>query len=127
MKIEHFAFNVSAPIEIAAWYVANLGMTVTLKLDEAPHTHFLTDSSGSVMIEIYNNPVNEVPDYANMDPLIIHLAFVSEDPLADQIKLIAAGATFYIETHFADGSYLVMLRDPWGLPIQLCKRGVSLL
>ncbi|MBL4575905.1 MAG: VOC family protein [Opitutaceae bacterium] len=85
MKIEHFAFNVSAPIEMAAWYVANLGMTVTLKLDEAPHTHFLTDSSGSVMIEIYNNPVNEVPDYANMDPLIIHLAFVSEDPLADQI------------------------------------------
>jgi glyoxylase I family protein len=58
-----------------------------------------------------------------MDPLILHLAFVSADPEADGSALLAAGATFIKEEHLADGSHLIMMRDPWGLAIQLCKRG----
>jgi catechol 2,3-dioxygenase-like lactoylglutathione lyase family enzyme len=127
MKIEHFAFNVADPVKMADWYITYLGMTVARKLDEAPYTHFLTDSSGSVMIETYNNPKDEVPNYAEMKPQLLHLAFVSEDPSADQKKLVAAGATLLDETHFEDGSHLAMLRDPWGLAIQLCKRGTALL
>jgi glyoxylase I family protein len=68
MKIEHFAFNVSEPAAMAEWYCSNLGMTVKRKQPKAPHTHFLADSGGSVMIEIYNNPADQVPDYANMNP-----------------------------------------------------------
>lgn len=127
MKIEHFAINVSDPNAFAAWYVTNCGMTVARKLDVAPFTHFLTDSSGSVMVEIYNNPVDEVPDYKSMNPLILHLAFVSADPDADRSRLEAAGATLAEEVKLEDGSHLVMLRDPWGFCIQLCKRGIPML
>lgn len=127
MKIEHFAINVSDPNAVAAWYVEHCGMNIARKLDAAPFTHFLTDSSGSVMVEIYNNPSDEVPDYRSMNPLILHLAFVSVDPDADRARLEAAGATFAEEVKPDDGSHLVMLRDPWGLSIQLCKRGVPML
>ncbi|MDQ8181739.1 VOC family protein [Pelagicoccus sp. SDUM812005] len=127
MKIEHFAINVSDPQAFAAWYVANCGMSIARKLDQAPFTHFLADSTGSVMVEIYNNPTDQVPDYRSMDPLILHLAFVSEDPDADRARLEAAGATFAEEVKTDDGSHLVMLRDPWGFCVQLCKRGIPML
>lgn len=127
MKIEHFAINVSNPKEFAAWYVENCGMTIARKLDEKPYTHFLADSVGSVMLEIYNNPVDEVPDYKSMNPLLLHLAFVSVNPEADRARLEAAGATFAEEVKTDDGSHLVMMRDPWGFCVQLCNRGVPML
>lgn len=127
MKIEHFAFNVAEPVAMAEWYCEHLGMTVKRKQPKAPHTHFLADGSGSVMIEIYNNPADQVPDYAHMNPLLLHLAFVSADPAADKDRLVKAGAKVVDEIRLDDGSHLVMLRDPWGLAIQLCKRGKPML
>lgn len=127
MKIEHFAINVSDPNAVADWYVKHCSMSIARKQEAAPFTHFLADSSGSVMVEIYNNPVDEVPDYRSMNPLIVHLAFVSKDPDADRARLESAGATFAEEVKAEDGSHLVMLRDPWGFCIQLCKRGVPML
>ncbi|SMF44921.1 Glyoxalase-like domain-containing protein [Alteromonadaceae bacterium Bs31] len=126
MKIEHFAYNVSKPVEIAAWYCENLGFVVKHKFDKAPHTHFLADETGQVMIEIYCNPPEEVPDYANMNPLQLHLAFVSPDPVADAERLIAAGCVEVDDLQFDDGTHLKMLKDPWGFSIQLCKRGTPM-
>ncbi|MEJ7712718.1 MAG: VOC family protein [Pyrinomonadaceae bacterium] len=127
MKIEHVAFNVAAPVEMAAWYVQHLGMSIARKVDGAPYTHFLADDGGSVMIEIYNNPTNEVPDYAAMNPLMLHLAFVSVDPAAEKTRLELAGASLFDDVGLEDGSHLVTMRDPWGLAIQLCKRGKPML
>jgi hypothetical protein len=127
MKIEHFALNVADPIAMAAWYVANMGMTVARKLEGGPNTHFLADSSGQVMIEIYNNPPDQVPNYASMNPLLVHLAFVCERPNEKREELEAVGASFAEEVHIKDGSHLVMMRDPWGLALQLCKRGAPML
>lgn len=127
MKIEHFALNVASPQEMAQWYVTHLGMNIVSQLTEQPYTTFMADESGRVMVEIYGNPAAQVPDYSSMHPLIVHLAFVSEDPAADKQRLVSAGATEVSEQHLQDGSHLVMLRDPWGLAIQLCKRGVPLL
>ena len=84
MKLEHFALNVADPVAMAAWYVEHLGMTIEHCLAEAPYTHFIADSSGTMMIEIYNNPPDQVPPYAEMDPLLLHFAFVSDDPDADK-------------------------------------------
>jgi catechol 2,3-dioxygenase-like lactoylglutathione lyase family enzyme len=123
MRIEHVAFNVSDPLAMAAWYCEHLGFSVKSKLDEAPYTHFLADDSGRVMIEIYCNPADQVPAYSEMDPLLLHLAFVSVDPEGDAARLTAAGAREVDEVQMADGSHLKMLRDPWDFPIQLCKRG----
>ena len=127
MKIEHVALNVSDPAAMAAWYVEYLGMTVARKIEEAPYTHFLADSGGNVMLEVYNNPPDQVPAYATMDPLLLHVAFVSDDPETDKQGLLAAGATLVDDQPLADGSRVVMLRDPWGLAIQLCRRAVPML
>jgi len=127
MKIEHFAINVADPIAMADWYVKQLGMTIARKMDGGPNTHFLADTSGQVMLEIYNNPPDEVPPYADMNPLLVHLAFVCENPEEKRAELEKAGATFAEEVRIKDGSHLVMMRDPWGLAIQLCKRGVPML
>ncbi|MFC6998911.1 VOC family protein [Rufibacter roseus] len=127
MKLEHFALNVEDPIAMAAWYVEHLGMTVVRQMPEAPFTTFLADDSGRIMVEIYLNPADEVPDYRSMNPLLVHLAYVSENPTADKERLCAAGATLVSDAHLEDGSHLIMLRDPWGLALQLCKRGTPML
>lgn len=127
MKLEHFALNVANPIEMSEWYVQNLGLQIVRQQSIPPYTHFLSDGSGQIMIEIYSNPVDQVPSYRDMHPLILHLAFVSLSPNEDKNRLIACGASFDSELLLDDGSHLVMLRDPWGLSIQLCKRGISML
>ena len=127
MKIEHFALNVAAPQAMAVWYHEHLGLKIVRQMNELPFTTFLADDSGRVMVEIYTNPAKEVPDYRKMNPLQLHLAFVSEDPEKDKNRLLQAGASLENVQHLQDGTHLVMLRDPWGLSIQLCKRGVPML
>lgn len=126
MKIEHVAFNVIDPVAVAAWYVEHLGLTVARHIPQPTQTHFLADDAGQTVIEIYNNPPGGAPDYFSMHPLQFHVAFVSGSPMADSERLIAAGATWVDEIHTADGGHLVMLRDPWGLALQLCKRTAPL-
>ena len=127
MKLEHFALNVEDPLQMSAWYAAHLGLQVVRQQTEAPFTTFLADDSGRIMIEIYNKPADAVPPYRDMDPLLVHLAFVSANPDEDKYRLLHAGASLETDQHLPDGSHLVMLRDPWGLAVQLCKRGKPML
>jgi len=127
VKLEHVALNVSDPAAMAAWYCEHLGLEIVRSLLNAPYTHFLRDSGGSMMIEIYKNPADQVPAYGNMHPLLLHLAFVSADTEKDKARLLEAGAMHVQDETLADGSRLVMLRDPWGLSIQLCRRAKPML
>lgn len=127
MKLEHIALNVADPVAMANWYKEHLGMDIARSAGAPAYTHFLRDSGGGMLIEIYNNPPNAVPSYADMEPLLLHLGFVSENPDVDRERLIEAGATLVKEEHLDDGSYLVMLRDPWGLAIQFCRRAQSMM
>lgn len=127
LSVEHVAWNVAEPTAMAAWYVEHLGMRIVRRLATAPHIHFLADANGRVVIEIYSNPADPTPDYASMHPLRFHLAFAADNPDAARAALVAAGATFVEEQSLADGSRLLMLRDPWGLALQLCKRATPLL
>ena len=126
LNVEHFACNVADPNAMAAWYVEQLGMRIVRRVATPPYIHFLADAGGRVVIEIYSNAADPVPDYAAMHPLRFHLAFAAEDPDAVKAALVAAGATFVDEQTLADGSRLLMLRDPWGLALQLCKRATPL-
>ena len=122
MKIEHTAFNVEEPVLMGRWYVEHLGLTVKRRTTDAPYAHFLADDSGTVMIEIYGNRDAPLPDYRTMNPAELHLAFVSSDVAADTQRLVAAGATIVADVHLLGEDTFAMLRDPWGLPIQLVSR-----
>ena len=127
MKIEHTAFNVEEPVLMARWYVEHLGLTVQRRTTGAPYAHFLADDSGTVMIEIYGNKDAQLPDYRNMNPAELHLAFVSTDVAADTQRLRTAGATVVADVHQLGDDTFAMLRDPWGLPVQLVQRAKSMI
>jgi catechol 2,3-dioxygenase-like lactoylglutathione lyase family enzyme len=122
MRFEHCAINVPDPASMAHWYVEHLRMTIVRAIDGPPHTHFLADATGRTVVEIYNNPKDAVPVYAGQHPLRFHLAFAVDDPELLKSALIAAGASFFEEARPDPGSLLIMLRDPWGIPLQLCRR-----
>ncbi len=123
MKIEHTAYQVADPVSVARWYVTHLGMTVKRSQTQPPFMHFVADEGDTVMLEFYNNPAVEVPDYRALHPLVYHLAFKTDDVKGTRGRLLAAGATPEGEvTVTPAGDELAMLRDPWGLPLQLLKR-----
>ncbi len=126
MNFEHVGLNVAEPLAAAAWYAEHLGLTIVRRKEQPPFTVFLADSDGTMLVEFYLNPPDAVPPYATMNPLLLHLAFVSADPAQDKDRLIRAGAKFVEDLYLTDGTCLVMLRDPWGLALQLCKRGAPL-
>ena len=127
LKMEHVALNVSDPAAMALWYTQHLGLEIVRSLATPPYTHFLRDSGGTMMIEIYKNPPDQVPDYAKMHPLLLHLAFVSADAEMEKSRLLEAGATCVQDENLADGTRIIMMRDPWGLSIQICKRAKPML
>ena len=122
MKIEHFAYQVDDPAACADWYCKNLDFSVKRSIDEPVSVRFLADSSGDVMLEIYNNPKVSTPDYASMDPLLLHIAFCCDDIDGTVKRLTSAGATIVSGPELINGDNLAMLRDPWGLAIQFTKR-----
>jgi len=126
MLLEHLALHVADPLAFAAWYQEHLGLRVVRHLPEPHQTHFLADTRGAV-IEIYRNPAAPIPDYGAMHPLVLHIAFQSLDADADRARLLAAGAVFVEAVLPPDGSKLLMLRDPWGLALQICQRARPLI
>jgi len=126
MKIEHVAFNVANPVAVAEWYCRHCGLRVVRHIPQPAQTHFLADAAATVL-EIYCNPADQVPDYPNMNPLLFHLALASTNAGEDSRRLLAAGASFVEELKQPDGSHLIMLRDPWGIALQLCQRSKPLI
>ncbi len=122
MKFEHFALNVPDPVEMADWYVKHLGMRIVSSLDREPYTRFLADQTGRVVMEIYCNKTAPLPIHQNTHHMNFHFAFAVADAEPVKAGLLAAGATFVEEVRPADGSLLYMLRDPWGVPLQICRR-----
>jgi catechol-2,3-dioxygenase len=122
MRIEHVGINVAQPREIARWYVEHVGFTVARQQTTPPYTHFLADETGCVLLEVYDR--QDAPQWTRKmhAPLLYHLALRSSDLKRDRDRLVQAGASIADETIDADGFGLVMLRDPWGIPLQLCNR-----
>ena len=123
MKIEHTAYQVEDPVAVARWYVEHLGLTVKRAQEERPFGQFLADDGDAVMLEFYNSPKVLVPDYRSIDPLILHIAFRTDDVDTTRGRLLAAGATAEGEVVVTPaGDRVAMLRDPWGLAIQFVHR-----
>lgn len=122
MKFEHFALNVPDPVQMAEWYVVNLGMKIIFSLDKTPFTRFLADETGRVTVELYSNAAAPMPSYRDVHHLNFHFAFAVADAEAARADLLRAGAIDVEVVRPADGSVLYMLRDPWGVPLQICQR-----
>lgn len=123
MRIEHIALNVPDPVAMAEWYCRNLGMTIARHVGGPTFTHFLADDSGRTVLELYRQTKAPVPDYFAQDPMVLHIAFVSNDPEADRDRLIAAGAKNALDLVRApNGDVLAMVHDPWGVAVQLVRR-----
>ena len=128
VRLEHVAINVEDPAAMARWYRDNLGMKIVREGPAPANMRFISDSGGNMMLELYNNPPDEVPDYPAMNPLSLHIAFMVDDVKAITRKLIEAGATIAVEMKTTDaGDELIILRDPWGVPIQFLKRAKPML
>ena len=112
---------------MAAWYAANLGFSIRRGVDTPVVARFMADASGSVMLEVYYNPKASVPDYSSLDPTQLHIAVLSADVPADALRLVAAGATLVSGPEAIGGDVFAMLRDPWGMPLQLVRRGQPML
>ena len=122
MRFEHFGINVPDARAMAHWYVKHLGMRAVREQHDPPYTHFLADATGRVVMELYTNPAAGDADYSAQHPLRYHHAFAVDAPMTEKKRLEKAGATTLSVDHPQDGSTLVMMRDPWGVPLQLCKR-----
>jgi len=126
MKFEHVALNVPDALAMAAWYVEHCGMQIVRGMREAPFTHFVADASGRTILELYTNTAAPIPDYAAQHTLCLHVAWAVADATAVKARLIAAGASLVNDSVLEDGTHLVMLRDPWGVALQLCQRSAPL-
>ncbi len=118
MKLEHVAIDVQEPEALITWWCENLGFRRS-----APQSAFIIDDSGIMGLEVYRTgETPAAPDYKAMNAMTLHIAFVSEDVKADADRLVAAGATLEQLTLENPAFHMAILRDPWGVAIQLCKR-----
>jgi len=123
VKIEHVALLVEDPVEVVRWYERHLGMRIARAGGAPSFTHFLADSDGTVLLEVYRNDRLKVPDYRAMDPLLLHVAFATDRVDEERARLLQAGATAAGEVEVTPlGDRVATLRDPWGLAIQLAQR-----
>jgi len=123
MVLEHIGINVSDAAGMAAWYCECLGLSVFRQTETA---YFLADSTGRMLLEIYTNPAGKQIDSAGLEPGAFHIAFVSDDVTADRGRLIEAGGRADGEI-FTDGDdEFAIIRDPWGVAVQLAKRGTAM-
>ncbi len=129
MRIEHVALLVADPVALADWYVEHLGMSIVRRNDSGPgFARFLADSDGLGVLEIYASNTLHVPDYRGMDPLVFHVAFETTDVAGTRRLLVEAGAEPVGDVSVRpSGDSFAVVRDPWGIPIQLVHRARPLI
>ncbi len=128
VRLEHVALNVEDPSAMAKWYCDNLGMKVMREGPPPANARFIGDAGENMMLELYTNPPDQVPDYRSMNVLTMHIAFMVDDVVGIKSKLMNAGATIANDIEVTEGGdEILILRDPWGVPIQFLKRAKPML
>jgi catechol-2,3-dioxygenase len=125
MIFEHFALNVNNVDLVSKWYVKHLELKIVSQQNRSPFMTFLADSTDRVILEIYQRNDAHMTNFNSQHQQTFHVAFVSENAKEDSDRLQAHGASLIEEVRKEDGSHLIMLRDPWGMPLQLCERAVK--
>jgi glyoxylase I family protein len=128
IRPEHFALNVVDPQSMTNWYYENLGMKIIRKGVSPTYTNFIADAGKNMMFELFINSGYPLLDMSKINPLSIHIAFIVDDVRSIRNGLIASGAMLIEDMRVsASGDEILMMRDPWGVPIQFIKRAVPML
>ena len=117
---EHVALNTEDYERAVQWYIQNLGLSVAR--DTPGEKTFLRDAGGRTVLEVYSNRNAPVLDFEDMHYLSLHIAFAVDDPDAAAEALVSAGASIVDPPRTVEGDRLVMLKDPYGIAIQLIRR-----
>ena len=117
---EHLAINVADKDAAERWYVENLNLRVARSVPGV--MCFLADVTGRVVLELYAKDAVDRLDFANQHCLTFHLAFTVNDIKSAARSLIEAGAQNADDYRIAGEDELMMLRDPFGVCIQLVHR-----
>lgn len=120
MVFEHFALNVTSKSAAEAWYTKHLGLSIVREIPG--EMSFLADSTGRVIVELYDKGAVQALPLEEIHPLTFHVAFAVEDVPAEVARLQAAGATLFEGLEEVRGDRLAMLKDPFGMAIQLVHR-----
>jgi glyoxylase I family protein len=125
---EHFAVNVLDSRAKAKWYVDNLGFVIVRDGKAPSYGMFIADSTNDMMFELYQNTECPVLDFTKVSHMATHVAFMVNNLELVKTHLLAAGATLVDDiTKSPSGDFVLMMRDPWGEPIQFVKRAVPML
>ncbi len=125
---EHIALNVPDPIAKAKWFEKNLGYKIVRQGDAPTYTTFIADQNDNMMVELFNNTNYPLLDISNISYMSIHFASVVCNIDAVKENLIKAGAKLAEDVKTTQsGDKVMMLRDPWGQPIQFVTRAVPML
>jgi catechol 2,3-dioxygenase-like lactoylglutathione lyase family enzyme len=128
LRFEHLALNVADAQSVANWYVENLGMKILRQGPPPTNTNFIADDGKHMMLELFTNPAVPFLELSKFSSISIHFAFVVNDVRSLRTGLIEAGATLAEDVRETNaGDQVLVLRDPWGFPIQFIKRGELLL
>jgi len=128
VRFEHIALNVDDPGAAAQWYRDNMGMKIVQAGEGFDSKRFVSDAGGNMMFEFYHSEKAPAPNWGAVDNHTLHIAFVVDDVQAMHDKLVAAGAKPDWEVEATgEGDVITIVRDPWGIAIQLLKRAEPML
>jgi uncharacterized glyoxalase superfamily protein PhnB len=127
-RLEHFELNIPDPPGMVKWYVQNLEMNVMRQGGPPVYGSFVADAGGNMMMELQRNDAHPVLDSSTLQHLSVHVAFLVGNVRATRDSLIEAGASLVEQMReTGGGDQILVLRDPWGLPIQIIRRSAPLL
>ena len=123
VRFEHIAVNVKDAREVAKWYQDNMGMVLMQESGAPNYGRFIANAGKNMMLELYQNDKAPFINFYDIDFLSLHLASMSSDMEATKNKLVKAGATVVQDINKSPaGDLILVLRDPWGFPLQFVQR-----
>jgi len=127
IRLEHIEFNVPDTHKKAKWYVDNLNMKIMREGGAPTYNMFISDSEHNMMFELNQNKDFPMLNFNKISPQSIHFAFTVNNINNVKNELIKAGASFVSQDTSAEGDKILMLRDPWGQPLQFLTRAKPML
>lgn len=128
MGVEHIGLSVPAPRSMAEWYCRHLGFRhIRGGGSDSEGVAFIVDDAGETVLEIFKlHDVDALP-LRDLAPIQLHVAIDCKTPYDTAMALVQYGAEFVGEAPrnaYPGEKYLI--RDPWGLVIQLLDRETKL-